>query len=492
MTDERSTHIHLARPALPMIEVVTAPVSEFRSLKRQHPPGLVRMLMGITYLYGLALALSLPWTLGDTIFISLEWGWFAFVSNLALTLLCAFTMLRWCFVHALAFHGFDEEAQAAPTKAGVQPFVSILVPACNEADTMTAAIQSLIDLDYPSFEIIVIDDGSSDRTFALAKAFEGDYQRCSVRVYTKPNGGKWSALNFGYNQSSGDLVLCVDADSRLRHDTLWVAVARMQRDPAIVGVAGQVTVRNRCNVLTRLQALEYVLANGGMRMCLSTFGSVTIVPGAIGLYRRSILREIAALPCNVLAVASHGDDRGRVYGPLSGETFGEDFQLSLSALALGGKVVYEPRAVAFTKGPHRIDTLISQRYRWMRGTWQVMRVYRRDLRRHALIKNRRCDLIVNASYTVDMSILPAVNFVFWGVIAVGGAVGVDISGILLWLAAVTLLNVMTGIIFILAQDDDLALLPYSLLMDLYLCVLVNSAWAIAAVDEARGTRMKWH
>ena len=73
----------------------------------------------------------------------------------------------------------------------------------------------------------------------------------------------------------------------------------MQRDPEIVGVAGQVTVRNRSNLLTRLQALEYVLANGRMRMCLSTFGTVTIVPGAIGLYRRSILKEIAALPCNM-------------------------------------------------------------------------------------------------------------------------------------------------------------------------------------------------
>jgi cellulose synthase/poly-beta-1,6-N-acetylglucosamine synthase-like glycosyltransferase len=227
-------------------------------------------------------------------------------------------------------------------------------------------------------------------------------------------------------------------------------------------------------------------------MCLSTFGTLTIVPGAIGLYRRSICEDIAALPCNVRPLASDGDEQGRVYGPLSGETFGEDFQLSLSALALGGKVVYEPRAVAFTKGPDGFDTLISQRYRWMRGTWQVMRVYWRDLRQHALSKNPRCDLVVNACYTVDMYILPVVNIAFWGVIAVGGFLGVDLSGVLMWLLAVSLLNFMTGIIFILVQDDDLALLPYSSLMDLYLCILVNSAWAIAAFDEARGTRMKWH
>src|SRR4028119_258605 len=148
-----------ALTVISMIEGVAAPPVEFRSLKRRYPHGLVQMLMVVTYIYGLTLALSLPWTLGDTILISQEWGWFALIGNLVLSVLCAFTMLRWCFVHALAFHGFNEEAPSKPAKAAVQPTVSIPVPACNEAETMTAAIQSLINLDYPSFELIVIADG---------------------------------------------------------------------------------------------------------------------------------------------------------------------------------------------------------------------------------------------------------------------------------------------------------------------------------------------
>jgi hypothetical protein len=75
---------------------------------------------------------------------------------------------------------------------------------------------------------------------------------------------------------------------------------------------------------------------------------------------------------------------------------------------------------------------------------------------------------------------------------VAGAVGVDLSGILTWLLGLGLLNFMTAIIYILVQEDDLALVPFSFMMDLYLSILVNSAWAIAAIDEARGTRMKWH
>ena len=101
-------------------------------------------------------------------------------------------------------------------------------------------------------------------------------------------------------------------------------------------------------------------------MALSYLGLVTVVPGPIGLYRRSVLEEIHQLPCNQREATSHGVGEGKVDGPLSGETFAEDFQLSLSCLALGHKVVYEPRAIAYTKCPHTVEGLLSQRYRWMR------------------------------------------------------------------------------------------------------------------------------
>jgi poly-beta-1,6-N-acetyl-D-glucosamine synthase len=465
---------------------------EFRSIKRRLPVPLVTVFMIITTIYGLSLTLTLPFNLMDGLFEEGAAGAVGVAGNVLFAALLVLTMVRWCFVHPIAFMGFRKTLGTPPRKAEDEPFVSILVPACNEADTMDAAIRSLIALDYPRYEVIVIDDGSKDDTYAIAKQHEGNHDRCTVRVYSKRNGGKWSALNFGFNNASGELLLCVDADSRLVPDTLWIAVARMQQDPDIVGVAGQVTIRNRVNTLMRLQALEYVLGNGGMRMALSQFDTVTIVPGAIGLYRRTIFEKIAALPCNQRQIDDHGETSGKIFGPLSGETFAEDFQLSLSALALGGKVVYEPRALAFTKGPGRFDSLISQRYRWMRGTWQVLRIYLRDLRAHAIEKNPRLDWVVMGCYTIDVFLIPLVNFGFWAWLAVAAAWGVELGGVVVWLMAIALLNFMTATIYILVQEDDVALTPLSLLMDLYLSIVVNSAWAIAAIDEARGARMKWY
>jgi len=474
------------------VKVMQGATAEFRSIKRELPVGLVTTLMLVTIIYAVFLTLTLPFNLADGMLDVGVMGTVGVIANVLFATLLLMTMVRWCLVHPIAFMGFYKTLGVAPQKAAHQPFVSILVPACNEAETMDAAIRSLIALDYPHYEVVVIDDGSKDDTYAIAKRHEGKYPHCVVRVHSKPNGGKWSALNFGFHHSTGELLLCVDADSRLAPDTLWIAVARMQQDPTIVGVAGQVTIRNRINTLMRLQALEYVLGNGGMRMAMSQFGIVTIVPGAIGLYKRSALDEVAALPCNERPVASHGEDAGKVFGPLSGETFAEDFQLSLSCLALGGKVVYEPRAVAFTKGPSTFDSLMSQRYRWMRGTWQVLRIYFRDLRSHSVNKNPRLGHVVAACYTIDIYLIPLINFGFWAWIAVAAAVGVELGGVVVWLVGIALLNFMSAVIYSLVQDDDVGLTPFSLLMDLYLSVVVNSGWAIAAIDEARGTRMKWH
>jgi cellulose synthase/poly-beta-1,6-N-acetylglucosamine synthase-like glycosyltransferase len=135
-------------------------------------------------------------------------------------------------------------------------------------------------------------------------------------------------------------------------DTLMFAVARMLADKRIGGLAGQVTIRNRTNFITRMKALEYVRDNGANRMAMSGGGGVTIVPGAIGLYRRSALDEVEAF--NDPPTETHA---GAVAGPWSGETFAEDFQLSLTVLALGHHIVYEPRAAAFTKCPSSRDAI---------------------------------------------------------------------------------------------------------------------------------------
>src|SRR5688572_2914119 len=117
---------------------------------------------------------------------------------------------RWCFFFVLSLIGYRRSRGAAADAPAVLPPVSILVPAHNEGETIEAALRSLVETDYPSLEIIVVDDGSKDQTYALAKPFEGEHGGCTVRVYRKPNGGKWSALNFAFARARHELILCVD------------------------------------------------------------------------------------------------------------------------------------------------------------------------------------------------------------------------------------------------------------------------------------------
>lgn len=451
---------------------------EFRSLRRQVPFLLVLLLAVFTLVYGLFLTLVLPWTVMEAVFRDSLPVPFAIV----LSLFGVGFMSRWCIVQALAFHEHLKSIRSPLPDATALPTVSILVPAYNEEGTIVSAIASLLALDYPAFEIIVVDDGSSDATYVKAKEMEGRHERCSVMVFTQENGGKASALNLAFSHAAGDCMLFVDADSRLAPDALRLLTRRLE-DPAVWGVAGQVTIRNRDNLLTRFQAIEYLFGNGGMRTALSRLGLVTVVPGPIGLYRREVLEEVAALEWH--------DRGGRLPGPLSHATFAEDFELSLTVLALGGRVVYEPAANAYTKCPEDIATLMSQRYRWMRGTWQVYRIYRRHMRAMAWQRHRRLVPLMLALYPIDIFVAPVLNFMFWIFLAMAAASGLSLSLILSWIVSVTILNLMALSVYVFAHDDEFSLLPLTFGLDIYQCLLVNWAWVIAAIDEVRGTGMRW-
>ena len=169
--------------------------------------------------------------------------------------------------------------------------MSIFVPAYNESENIEAALESLLSLDYPCYEVIVVDDGSTDDTYARALRFAGTHDRCTFHIHRKVNGGKWSAHNFAFRRSVGELVLCLDADSRVDPGSLRRMVVHLA-DPQIVAVAGQIRVRNRQSLLTRLQAIEYLMGNGCARMAMSLNGTVLIVAGPLGLFRRCVLEDV--------------------------------------------------------------------------------------------------------------------------------------------------------------------------------------------------------
>ncbi|MDC8438412.1 MAG: glycosyltransferase, partial [Candidatus Nitrosotenuis sp.] len=165
------------------------------------------------------------------------------------------------------------------------PRMSVLVPAYNEEKVIRTTLEALLATDYPDKEIIAIDDGSKDDTLRIMSEYKD-----RVKVVHKENGGKASALNAGMLYATGSIIVILDADtiignSALRH------IAKSFADENVVAVAGNIKIRNRINTLTWCQALEYLSGIQIMRRGLDYFGAITIVPGALGAFRKSKLEE---------------------------------------------------------------------------------------------------------------------------------------------------------------------------------------------------------
>jgi peptidoglycan-N-acetylglucosamine deacetylase len=225
------------------------------------------------------------------------------------------------------------------------PTMTVLVPAYNEGRVIARTIHSVLAQAYPSLELIVIDDGSSDDTLVAARASATDPR---LRVLTQSNAGKAAALNHGMRMATGELLVVIDADTVLGDGAL-AALARPLADARVGAVAGNAKVGNRVNLVTRWQAVEYVTSQNLDRRAFEMLNCVTVVPGAIGAWRRS-------------AVDTAGGFRH--------DTLAEDQDLTLTLVRAGHRVVYADAAIAYTEAPERLGALLTQRFRWSFGTLQ--------------------------------------------------------------------------------------------------------------------------
>ena len=234
-----------------------------------------------------------------------------------------------------------------------RPMVSIIVPAYNEEADIAYCLESLSQIDYPNFEIILVDDGSTDSTFAIASHYASMQSHIPIKVIHQTNQGKAKALNHGIFQAMGDLILCVDADSRINDEALKKGVRHFERQK-VGAVAGFVDIANTRNLILKLQQLEYLVGLNFTRRALSFLGIVPIVPGPAGMFRREALLECG--------------------GYKSGENvYAEDAELSLRLLSYGWEVRSEEDLISTTEAPENIRDLLRQRYRWNRGTYQALR-----------------------------------------------------------------------------------------------------------------------
>ena len=224
--------------------------------------------------------------------------------------------------------------------------VSIIVPAYNEEINAVKTIQSLLKLDYPTMEILFIDDGSKDKTFEVVNTAYQNHPM--VKVLTKPNGGKASALNFGITQAQYDYVVCIDADTLLKDDAIIHLMAYFT-DDEIGAVAGTVKVGNETNMITRWQSIEYITAQNMDRRAFDLLNSITVVPGAIGAFRKDAIFKA---------------------GGFTTDTLAEDCDLTMRILKLGYVIRNAGEAIAYTEAPETIDMLLKQRFRWSFGVMQ--------------------------------------------------------------------------------------------------------------------------
>jgi poly-beta-1,6-N-acetyl-D-glucosamine synthase len=379
-------------------------------------------------------------------------------SFLLLLVLRHFILIWFSFLHQ------RELANEDPPE--VYPFVSIIVPAFNEAEVIQASLSSLLELRYPYYEIIAVDDGSDDGTFEKMKEFEGNHYGVRVQVFRKENSGKADTLNYGIRRSKAPIVVCMDSDSRLTPDALRYAV-RQFSDPNVGAVAGNVKVANRHNLWTKLQALEYIEGLNIVRKAQAFFRSVNVIPGPLGIFRRVAIERT---------------------GGYDSDTYAEDFDMTVKILADDWKINYEPKAVAFTEAPESLLDIIKQRYRWSRGILQALRKQR------ALLTHHKGTVTTPLSlwYMIFEGLVwPAMN-IFSNLFFVYIALMFGMTKLLvLWWLLLTVLDLLIAIHAILMEGEDLSLALYSVLYRFFYVLIIDVTKVFATLEELLGLDMSW-
>ncbi|MES2341083.1 MAG: glycosyltransferase [Pseudomonadota bacterium] len=328
-------------------------------------------LVSVAELAGMTPAQALPPTSRTSAEMLLDRVGFGFFHGAQLT-------LRWLFLAAIGLgvarlvmlgvlalvHRAGIEGRTPPMSDAEQgPPVTVLIPCFNEEKVIVASVARILNSNWPRLEVIVLDDGSADRTAQVVRDAYADEPRVALMSF--PNGGKAQALNRGLAVARGEIVVALDADTLFPPDTIG-QLARWFADPRVGAVAGNAVVGNRRNLITRWQALEYVTAQNLERRALAALGAVTVVPGAVGAWRKSALAELGGYPADTLA---------------------EDQDLTLAVQRAGWRVEFDPEARAYTEAPETVSGLLKQRFRWSFGTLQCLWKHRAGLfdRKHPIL-----------------------------------------------------------------------------------------------------------
>ena len=360
------------------------------------------------------------------------------------------------------FRGTERHALRAPI-----PRVSVVIPAYNEEVTLATCIDSILTCGWGDLELILVDDGSSDRTLEIMRAYEN---HPAVVVVAKPNGGKGSALNAGIAVATGEVLVFVDADGLFTHTTIPHLVRGFRHDK-VGAVCGNDMPVNLDTVLSRLLALMTHVGTGLTRRALALIGCLPIVAGNSGAFRADVVRQL---------------------GGFRQDTVGEDLELTWRIQLAGYDVEFAPRAAVLAEVPSTWRGLWKQRVRWGRGLIQSAHLHRRYLvRLHP--SPFWVYLPINVLSMVLVPVLQVAVLLALPFALAAGATPVATSwwGLLLWL------GLLTGVVMAtigICLDRSWRHLVYVALSPLWIVysVFTSAVMVRALYLEATGARQAWN
>lgn len=436
-----------------------------KNWNKSKAPGMLRLMMSSFFFSGILLII-LYFTMP---LINMPIGGFVVYSSIvALVVFLSILLLRY---FSILFTSFLFVAKYSTIKMpDFNPLVSIIIPVFNEGKIIKDSVMSLLKMNYNKYEIIIVNDGSTDNTAEVCEELvgvhKGLHSDISVTLINKPNGGKSSALNTGIQYSKADFVLCMDGDTQLAPNSLKESV-KYFRDEKLGAVAGNVKILNRKRILTDLQALEYIEGLNLLRSSQSYLGIINIIPGPIGIFRKSAIQQS---------------------GWYSNDTFAEDADLTLKLRIAGWKVVYEMNAIAYTEAPENIHQLLKQRYRWTRGILQSIRKYKEYLYNPFIDFG---NTIILWTMFYDAIIWPTMN-IFANVFFISVALFFGMSSLIpLWWAIIALLDIVSALYCVAVEKEEIRLVPYAFVYRLFFIFLIDITKAAATIEEFLGLEMTW-
>lgn len=348
-------------------------------------------------------------------------------------------------------------------RADYHPSVTVLIPAYNEARVIDKTLKSVLAADYQDLKVIVIDDGSSDRTGDCVSRFLSDKR---LKLYRIKNGGKFAALNFGLSKIKTEIYVSIDADTQILPDTIS-KIIRLFVNKNTGAVGGNVRVGNRKNIWGVLQSIEYTNSLNLERNAFSLFNSILVVPGALGAWRTQAVKEV---------------------GGYWGETLTEDAELTIRMLKHGYKLHYDKDAIAFTEAPQNMANLIKQRFRWTYGILQTFFLHRGMLFKP---KNGVLGMFI-MPFTVFVQIPLMLLTPLMDILAITYLFLVSFDTVAIYMGIYIVIRSMLGLLaYLIGRENPWPLLFTPFIRFIYQPVLYIALY-LALFKVFQGKRVSWH